>query len=134
MANTKNVSDLPGPVFKIPEDQEQWVEIESILPTKIYEDIMTELYVIAEKQIEQGDTTAPMRPQYQNMIDKSYSDFFERKDEAGGPTQTSDCGRVRGVRQHPKPRCLTPHPDNQIKKGGYTTHIKFHQRKPKTRE
>ena len=77
---------------------------------------MTELYVIAEKQIEQGDTTVPMRPQYQNMIDKSYSDFFERKDEAGGPTQTSDCGRVRGVRQHPKPRCLTPHPENQIKK------------------
>ena len=83
-------SDFTTPVFKPPEEIEQWVEIESILPTKIYEDIMTELYVIAEKQIEQGDTTVPTRPQYQNMIDKSYSDFFERKDEAGGPTQSSD--------------------------------------------
>lgn len=51
MAPTFDIhSDFTQPEFKIPEEIEQWVEIEPILPTKVYEDIMTELYYIAENK------------------------------------------------------------------------------------
>ena len=72
-------SDFTAPVFKPLEEIEQWVEIESILPTKIYEDIMAELQCIfnsrktnrAEKHCCADEAT-----EYENMIEKSYSDFF----------------------------------------------------------
>jgi hypothetical protein len=47
------------------------------------------------------------------MVQKSYVDFFEKKDEAGGPTQASDAAALEGPDTTRNYLRSTQHPDDQ---------------------
>ena len=97
----------------------------------MYEDILTELYYIAEKQVERKNTV-PIKPQYENMIEKSY-DFFGKKDGAGGPTQPLVSAALEGPDTNPKLPSLDPTSGRSLN-SEEALHIKLYKRKSKRRE